>query len=61
MLPEGMFMHRKYDKIMDHPVVSMGENYNVMLASKKFSFVIINYNLRKKMMKIMIMKKQQEI
>ena len=42
-LPEGMYMHRKYDKIMDHPIISMGENYNMVLAAKKFSFVTLNH------------------
>jgi hypothetical protein len=33
MLPEGMWLHRKYDRVMYNSIASMGENFNMILAS----------------------------
>ena len=33
MLPEGIWLHRKYDRVMHNSIVSMSENYNLFLSS----------------------------
>jgi len=33
MLPEGIWLHRKYDSVMHNAIVSMSENYNYFLSS----------------------------
>lgn len=33
MLPDGMWLHRKYDKLMYNSIVHMGENFNYILSS----------------------------
>jgi hypothetical protein len=37
MLPEGMWLHRKYDRVMYNAIASMGENYNMVLASTQIT------------------------
>lgn len=36
MLPEGMWLHRKYDSMIQMAIISMTENYNHILASTIF-------------------------
>lgn len=36
ILPEGMWLHRKYDSLMYQSIVTLGENYNLLLASNNF-------------------------
>jgi hypothetical protein len=38
LLPEGMWLHRKYDNVMYNSIISIGENYNYFLASTQFPF-----------------------
>jgi hypothetical protein len=33
MLPEGMWLHRKYDKMLQQGVISLGENFNYFLSN----------------------------
>jgi hypothetical protein len=33
MLPEGVWLHRKYDSVMHNAIASMSENYNYFLSS----------------------------
>ena len=33
MLPDGMWLHRKYDRVMYNSIASMGENFNMLIAS----------------------------
>jgi hypothetical protein len=37
-LPEGMWLHRKYDNLMYQAICSMGENYNYFLSSNIIPF-----------------------
>ena len=36
MLPEGMWLHRKYDRMFGNSIASMGENFNHILCSTLF-------------------------
>lgn len=35
-LPEGMWLHRKYDSVMYNSIASMGENFNLIIAGKQY-------------------------
>lgn len=37
MLPEGIWLHRKYDRVMYNSIASMGENFNMVLASTQIT------------------------
>lgn len=39
ILPEGMWLHRKYDSLMYQSIVTLGENYNLLLASNNFPVI----------------------
>lgn len=39
ILPEGMWLHRKYDSLLYQSIVTLGENYNLLLASNNFPVV----------------------
>ena len=39
MLPNGMWLHRKYDSYRNLAIVTLGENYNILLASYNYPFV----------------------
>lgn len=39
LLPEGMWLHRKYDSLMYQSIVTLGENYNLLLSSNNFPVV----------------------
>ncbi len=36
MLPEGVWLHRKYDNVMQTSIASMGENFNYLLSSNLY-------------------------
>lgn len=36
MLPDGMWLHRKYDSYRNLAIVTLGENYNILLASYNY-------------------------
>lgn len=38
MLPEGMWLHRKYDNMFRTSIVTIGENYNYLLANTLMPF-----------------------
>ncbi len=39
LLPEGVWLHRKYDSLMHQAIATLGENYNLLLASNNFPIV----------------------
>jgi hypothetical protein len=43
-LPEGMFLHRKYDSCRHHSIFTISETWNQVLASTK-TFTVLNMNL----------------
>jgi len=45
LLPEGMWLHRKYDNIMYSSIASMGENFNYILSSKLFPLDDVKENI----------------
>jgi hypothetical protein len=44
MLPEGMWLHRKYDKLLYNSIVSLGENYNTFISSTLYPIDAIDLN-----------------
>lgn len=38
ILPEGMWLHRKYDSYMNQAIATLGDNYNILLSSYNFPF-----------------------
>lgn len=36
MLPDGMWLHRKYDSYRNLAIVTLGENYNIMISSYNY-------------------------
>jgi hypothetical protein len=36
LLPEGMWLHRKYDNILYNSIVTMGQNFNYVISSTLF-------------------------
>jgi hypothetical protein len=39
LLPDGMWLHRKFDSYRNLAIVTLGENYNILLSSYNYPFV----------------------